>query len=81
MNGSFCPDRLSFSTSVLVQYVYTIIYVRLTQRTCNGNGLGALYTRYQVPGPRFIRFPPEVIFRSRAIGTCPVTTDCIAAMS
>ena len=29
----------------------------------------------------FICFPPEVIFRSRAIGACPVTTDCIVAMS
>ena len=29
----------------------------------------------------FIRFPPEVIFRSRVIGACPVTTDCIVAMS
>ena len=26
-------------------------------------------------------FPPEVIFRSRVIGACPVTTDCIVAMS
>ena len=26
-------------------------------------------------------FPPEVIFRSRVIGTCRVTTDCIVAMS
>ena len=25
----------------------------------------------------FICFPPEVIFRSRVIGACPVTTDCI----
>ena len=29
----------------------------------------------------FICFPSEVIFRSRVIGACPVTTDCIAAMS
>ena len=29
----------------------------------------------------YICFPPEVIFRSRVIGACPVTTDCIAAMS
>ena len=29
----------------------------------------------------FICFPPEVIFRSRVIGACPVTTDCILAMS
>ena len=30
----------------------------------------------------FIRFPPEAIFRSRNfIGACPVTTDCIVAMS
>ena len=29
----------------------------------------------------FICFPPEVIFRSRVIGACPVTTDCIVAMS
>ena len=28
----------------------------------------------------FICFPPEVIFRSRVIGACPVTTDCIVAM-
>ena len=27
-----------------------------------------------------ICFPPEVIFRSRVIGACPVTTDCIVAM-
>ena len=26
-------------------------------------------------------FPPEVIFRSRVIGACPATTDCIVAMS
>ena len=26
-------------------------------------------------------FPPGVIFRSRVIGACPVTTDCIVAMS
>ena len=27
-------------------------------------------------------FPPEVIFRSRVIiGACPVSTDCIVAMS
>ena len=30
---------------------------------------------------RFSCFPPEVIFRSRVIGACPVTTDCIVAMS
>ena len=29
----------------------------------------------------FIRFPPEVIFRSRVIGACPATTGCIVAMS
>ena len=29
----------------------------------------------------FICFPPEVIFRSRVTGACPVATDCIAAMS
>ena len=29
----------------------------------------------------FTGFPPEVIFRSRVIGVCPVTTDCVAAMS
>ena len=31
----------------------------------------------------FIRFPPELIFRSTTavIGACPVTTDCIVAMS
>ena len=29
----------------------------------------------------FICFPPEAIIRSRAIGACPVTTDCIEAMS
>ena len=27
----------------------------------------------------FICFPPEEIFRSRVIGACPVTTDCIVA--
>ena len=27
-----------------------------------------------------ICFPPEVFIRSRVIGACPVTTDCIAAM-
>ena len=26
-------------------------------------------------------FPPQVIFRSRDIGACPVTTDCILAIS
>ena len=26
-------------------------------------------------------FPPEVIFRSSVMGACPVTTDCIVAMS
>ena len=30
---------------------------------------------------RFICFTPEVIFHSRVIGACPVTTDCIVAMS
>ena len=25
----------------------------------------------------FFVFPPEVIFRSRVVGACPVTTDCI----
>ena len=29
----------------------------------------------------FICFPPEAFFRSRVIGACPVTTDCIATMS
>ena len=29
----------------------------------------------------FICFPPEVIFRSRVVGACPVTTDCMVAMS
>ena len=29
----------------------------------------------------FICFPPEVIFRSRVIGACHVTMDCIVAMS
>ena len=28
----------------------------------------------------FICVPPEVIFRSRVIGACPVTTDCIVAI-
>ena len=28
-----------------------------------------------------ICFPPEVVFRSWVIGACPVTTDCIVAMS
>ena len=28
-----------------------------------------------------ICFPPEVIFRFRVIGACPVTRDCIVAMS
>ena len=27
------------------------------------------------------QYPPEVIFRPRVIGACPVTTDCIVAMS
>ena len=29
----------------------------------------------------FICFPPKIIFRSRVIGACPVTADCIVAMS
>ena len=29
----------------------------------------------------FICFPPEVISRSRVFGACPVTADCIVAMS
>ena len=29
----------------------------------------------------FICFSPEVIFRSRVIGTCPVTTDCVVGIS
>ena len=29
----------------------------------------------------FFVFPPDLIFRSRVIGTCPVTTNCIVAMS
>ena len=29
----------------------------------------------------FISFPAEVVFRSRVIGACPVTTDCIVAIS
>ena len=28
-----------------------------------------------------ICFAPEVIFRSRTVGACPVTTDCIVAMT
>ena len=28
----------------------------------------------------FICVPPEVIFHSRVIGACPVTTDCVVAM-
>ena len=24
-------------------------------------------------------FPPEVVFRSRVVGACPVSTDCIVA--
>ena len=31
--------------------------------------------------PVFICFSPEVIFHYRVIGACPVTTDCIAAMT
>ena len=26
-------------------------------------------------------FPPEVVFHSRVVGACPVTTDCFVAMS
>ena len=29
----------------------------------------------------FICFPPEIIFHSRVIGACPVTTDSVVAMS
>ena len=29
----------------------------------------------------FICFPPEIILHSRVIGACPVTTDCIVAMT
>ena len=29
----------------------------------------------------FICLPPEVLFRSRVIGACPVTTECVVAMS
>ena len=48
------------------------------------NGLGrfapsALPHYYLLFLLRSICFPPKVIFRSRVIGVCPATTDCIAA--
>ena len=46
--------------------------------------LSELYDLFQllrVLSSAIICFPPEVIFRSRVIGACPVTTDCIVAMS
>ena len=46
--------------------------------------LSEVYDLFQllcVLSSAFICFPPEVTFRSRVIGACSVTTDCIVAMS
>ena len=46
--------------------------------------LSEVYDLFQllcVLSSAFSCFPPEVVFRSRVVGACPVTTDCIVAMS
>ena len=71
---SFCCD--SFSICSVSWYVRTLtspFNFRLRYTICFS------YCVYYLLF--FICFPSEVIFRSRVIGACPVTTDCIVAMS
>ena len=55
-----------------------------TYADCTFLFLSEVYDLFQllrVLSAVFICFLPEVIFSSRVIGACPVTTDCIVAMS
>ena len=62
-------------------YIYQL---SLVVATATASFLSEVYDLFQllcVLSPVFICFPPEVIFRSRVTEACPVTTDCIVAMS
>ena len=62
----------------LLRLVYRMIYIHTLLF------LSEVYDLFQllcVLSSVFICFPPEVIFRPRVIGACPLTTESIVAMS
>ena len=72
----------SVSVSVATRVAYDVYLIRayadlnfFLSEVCD------LFQLLGVFSPVFNYFPPEVIFRSRVIGACPVTTDCIVAIS
>ena len=69
----FCWDSLSMWH--VSWYVRTYVTLLLLPEICD------LFQLLCVLCSVLICFPPEVIFRSRVIGACPVTTDCIVAMT
>ena len=83
----FCRDSFSILRMIYeYRYIYfdiirtyadlTFFYFCLRCTICFSYDV--YYLPYQVPGYCFLFvFSPEVIFRSRVTGTCPVTTDCI----
>ena len=55
-------------------------YADLTFLSCLGYTVCFSYCVNYLPF-LFVFLLSEVIFRSRVVGACPVTTDCIVAMS
>ena len=72
---AFCWDSFN------IWYIYISWYVRTLISPSFLSEVYDLFQLLHVSSCVFICFPPEVIFRSRVIGACPVTTDCIVAMS
>ena len=60
-------------------YIYISWYVRTLISPSFLSEVYDLFQLLHVSSCVFICFPPEVIFRSRVIGACPMTTDCIVA--
>ena len=81
--GYYAVSSVSVSAATRLAYDNICILIR-TYADLTFFFLSEFYDLFQlfcVLSCVFICFPPKVIFRSRVIGACPVTTDCIVAMS
>ena len=73
--------RSSGSAATRLAYdMYFVTYVRCSHIFFILAKVYDLFELLCLIPPVFSCVPPEVIFPSRVIGTCPVTADCIVAM-
>ena len=80
--GYHAVSSVSVSAATRLAYdMYLDTYVRCSHLSIFLFEVYDLFQLSCVSSSVFICFPPEVIFHSRVIGACPVTTDCIVAMS